>query len=513
MQAQAAEEYWKAATYTSDAWVINFWNTESDHMDEELAQIRADGFNSIILVLPWREFQPETVPVSYNSYAFQKLERVMDAANEHGLGVILRLGYAWDYYEDDSSALRFREMLRETKVREAWLAYAKKVYETVSAHGNFRGGFITWEDMWNYVEGSGEFGRGEAGRLEAKKIGFQDYLKKHYTLRKLNNIFETEDPFTKYDDIYIPLRSHSAYQLFFEFYDDWLNDLLASTQRVFPGLSMEVRLDWDVLSGAGEDGSDLMFSHESTYSCEKADFTCAMYSVSMGQAEGAWLTAEQAILGMTKELSHVRDYNSDKPIFIDQLLYMDETEGYDSNARLLPSQRGAFLTGITDTLSAYTNGYGIWTYRNYGNNPVYNCQFALGKNGWDVDGGVVTEHDGSRMMRLANGDSISQKIGHRIGDKLSHDNHIRFTADSDEPVTVRVTMGHESREVTVDGRQTFDLDLGKLNYSILEFTADGEVWLDNIQVYNFVQDGQLYDMDGAPLSCLDSMRTLNAQMQ
>ncbi|MCD8121415.1 MAG: hypothetical protein LUE65_04140 [Clostridiales bacterium] len=510
--AQAATGYWKAATYTSDAWVINFWNTESDHMESELARIRADGFNSIILVLPWREFQPETIPVSYNSYAFRKLDRVMDAAAGQGLGVIIRLGYTWDYYEDESSAQRFRELLRDAKVREAWHAYAKKIYDAVSAHGNFLGGFITWEDMWNYVEDTKDLGVGTTSRTEAKKIGFQDFLKENYTLRKLNQIFEPEIAFSGFDDIYIPPRNHAAYRLFFEFYDDWLNDILRSTQQVFPGLSMEVRLDWDVLPGAGENGEDLVCSHEGTFSCGDAEFTSTMYSVSMGQDAGRQLTAADAVRGMTEELAHMRDANGDKPIFVDQLLYMDETEGYDSNARLQPSQRGAFLTAITGVLSAYTNGYGIWTYRNYGNNPVYNCQFALGKNGWDVDGGVVTEHNGSQMMKLAEGCSISQKIGHRIGDKTTHDNYVRFTADSEEPVTLRVTMGRESREVTVEGSQSYELNLGKFSYYTIEFAADGDVWLDNIQVYNFVQDGQLYDMDGDPLSCIEAMRTLNASM-
>ena len=62
-------------------------------MDEELAQIAADGFNSIVLVVPWREFQPGVLPVSYNRYAFQKLDKVMNAANAHGLMVELRVGY------------------------------------------------------------------------------------------------------------------------------------------------------------------------------------------------------------------------------------------------------------------------------------------------------------------------------------------------------------------------------------------------------------------------------------
>lgn len=109
--AKMPRDYVKAATYVSDAWVINFWNTESDHMEEELAQIAADGFNSIILVIPWREFQPETNPVSYNDYAFRKLERVMEAAGEQGLWVSLRISYTWDYYEEEEALIRFRELL------------------------------------------------------------------------------------------------------------------------------------------------------------------------------------------------------------------------------------------------------------------------------------------------------------------------------------------------------------------------------------------------------------------
>ena len=61
--------------------MINFWNSESSHMDEELKQIREDGFNSIILVVPWREFQPSMAPEHYNDYAWEKFDRVMKAAN------------------------------------------------------------------------------------------------------------------------------------------------------------------------------------------------------------------------------------------------------------------------------------------------------------------------------------------------------------------------------------------------------------------------------------------------
>ena len=84
--------YLKSATYYSDDWVINFWNSESSHMDEELKQIREDGFNSIILVVPWREFQPSMAPEHYNDYAWEKFDRVMKAAKAQDLKVMLRVG-------------------------------------------------------------------------------------------------------------------------------------------------------------------------------------------------------------------------------------------------------------------------------------------------------------------------------------------------------------------------------------------------------------------------------------
>ena len=426
IRSEAAPSYLKAATYVSDAWVSNFWNSESDHMDEELAQIAADGFNSIVLVVPWREFQPGVLPLSYNRYAFQKLDKVMNAARAHGLMVELRVGYVWD-------------------------------------------------------------------------------------LKQVNEYYQPKEVFTSYDNIYIPARKDYAFKLFYDFYDDFLNDLLEDTQKVFPGLSMEVRLDVDPVSaqdGNGETGA----SHYGTFQCGNAEYTSLMYSVSMGHGFGNVLSAEEAIKTMNEQLSLVRANNGGKPVFIDQLLYMDATEGFEQNARLAESHRGAYLTGIPDTLRTHTNGNAVWTYRNYTNNPVYNHQFALGTRGWNVTGGRVVERAGSNQLYLESGGSLSQKVGHRIGGRSTHDGHVRFTADSDGPATLTVKLGAMSRTVEVNGARQYDLNLGRRGFYEVSFEADGDLYLDNIHVYNFVQDGQLRDIDGNELSCMSAMRSLNASM-
>lgn len=511
IRSEAAPSYLKAATYVSDAWVSNFWNSESDHMDEELAQIAADGFNSIVLVVPWREFQPGVLPVSYNRYAFQKLDKVMNAANAHGLMVELRVGYVWDYYNDDVVTGRFRDLLKDPSTRAAWLAYAKQIYRTASAHSNFYGGFMTWEDFWNYVEDAANLGKGGNSRNAAKECGYQTWLKKHYSLKQVNEYYQPAEKFTSYDNVYIPARKEYAYKLFYEFYDDFLNDLLEDTQKVFPNLSMEVRLDVDPVDaqdGNGQVGA----SHYGTFPCADAGYTSLMYSVSMGHGFGDVLSTQEAIKTMNEQLSLVRANNVGKPVFIDQLLYMDATEGFEQNARLAESHRGAFLTGIPDTLRAHTNGYAVWTYRNYTNNPVYNHQFALGTRGWNVTNGSVMERNGSSQLLLQSGGSLAQKVGHRIGGRTTHDGHVRFTADSDEPAVLTVKLGSMSQTVEVNGPKQYDLNLGRKGFYEVSFETDGDVYLDNIHVYNFVQDGQLRDIDGNELSCMGAMRTLNASM-
>lgn len=501
-------EYLKAVTYVSDAWVINFWNTESDHMEEELAQIAADGFNSIILCIPWREFQPGTNPVAYNDYAFRKLDQIMNAAQAQGLWVELRVSYTWDYYEEEESLIRFRKLLGDDTLRQAWLAYIEKLYQSVSRYPNFHGGFMTWEDFWNYMADASGFGTGLGSIKEAKRIGYQDYLKRYYTLEEIHEYYQPVKPFQGFEDIYMPQNDSPAYKLLFEFYDDYLIKLLQEAQQVFPNLSMEVRLDVDPVPG--KDGGLVGAHHFRTFPCGNSSYTSLMYSVAMGQLnQGEKISASAALAAADSQLNLVKRYNGGKPIFIDQLLYMDMTEEFSHNAQLEEDQRTVFITSLPGIMKKYTNGYGVWSYWNYTNNPVYNCQFALGNRGWTTSRTRVEERDKSNQMKFESGGSISQKIGHRIFGQLTHANHVRFTAESDSPTTLYVKLGNVTKEVTIHEKQQFDLDFGHLSYSQVEFRSAGELYLDNIDVYNFIQDGQLHDIENQELSCTEAIRILN----
>ena len=141
-----------------------------------------------------------------------------------------------------------------------------------------------------------------------------------------------------------------------------------------------MRLDVDPVKG--RDGSDVGAEHFKTFPCGEASYTALMYSVSMGQKAGNLITAAEAVAMTVEQLQLVKAHNGGKPIYIDQLLYTDSTPGFEQNARLRQEELGDYLIMLPEVLDSYTNGYAVWSYRNYANNPVYNCQFA-----WEIGDG------------------------------------------------------------------------------------------------------------------------------
>lgn len=509
--ALAAEkpEYLTSVTYFGDQWPINFWSSEDDNMDQNFAQIAADGFNSIILVVPWKEFQPTTMPTTYNSYAFDKLNRIFESAEAHGLWVTMRIGYTWDYYESNELPKRFSGVLNKDGADyPAWIEYSKTLYEAASAHPNFYGGFITWEDFWDFTYVLSRDINKTARARQAKECGYLDYLQEHYTLEEVSDRYGKE--FESFDEVYLPLGSHPSASLLYEFYDQFLVGLLQETQQVFPGLSMEVRADGDVIYDT--EGSYSYYSHASTYSCPGADYTALMYSVSMGQQNNhERISAEQALAAMNNNLAHIYEKSGHKKLFIEQLLYMDTTEEFSYNAQIEDSQVVSFVTGMAPVLKATTNGYGLWVYRNYVNNCVYNPQFGLGEEGWVFTGNSqVQERNGSMTAMISQNGTISQKLSGRLPAKETL--YISFTADSESGASLRVKVGDTEKTVRVSGPSSFSFSIPWQYNHDISFTSDRTVYVDNVQVYTYEQDGRIYDTDGQPLDLAESFRILNEEL-
>lgn len=519
--AYAAEKpaYLKSVTYFGDEWPINYWGSEDENMASNFARIKADGFNSIILVIPWREFQPENGKEEWNQAAFDKLHKVMSCAEEYGLWVTLRIGYTWDYYGPSEYPSRFAGVTQKgSEDRAMWLRYSQAIYQVASAHGNFHSGFITWEDFWDYVHNMGRNLSEEERVRMAQECGFTDYLRMNYSLEEVNTVYGTAaadssgkvfDGFRSYEEIGIPERKSPAAALFFEYYDQFLNEFLAETQTVFPGISMEVRADGDpVYAPAGT----YYYSHYATYPCNGAEYSALMYSVSMGQRnEYDRISAADALTATDRTLTSLASL-SGKKLYAEQLLYMDTTAEFSHNTQVLEDEVDDYVRGLAPALQKSTMGYGLWVYRNYVNNCVYNGQFGLDFTGWRFGSNdSVIEIEGDHKAVLSRNGRISQKLTGRLG--YSEEIQVEFWA---EPTagssTIEVTLGNKTKTVKVTKAGTFAMSFPWSNEYDLRIQTDRGIRLDDVKVYTYEQYGRIYDARGNEQDLADDFRILNNQL-
>ena len=100
------------ATYYSDDWVINFWNSESNPYGGGTGTYCGRRSASIIPGSSgWREFAGGNSSGHVCEHVWKKLGHVMDAAGKQGLGVILRVGYTRDYASPESALSRYEGFL------------------------------------------------------------------------------------------------------------------------------------------------------------------------------------------------------------------------------------------------------------------------------------------------------------------------------------------------------------------------------------------------------------------
>lgn len=445
----------------------------------------------------------------YNEAAFAKLDQVMKCADDHGLMVTLRIGYCWDYSGEASLPERYAGVVQDgSNDRKMWIDYCKTIYDRVSDYGNFQGGFITWEDFWDYTSNMDrDLTRALSIRL-ASRCGYQDYLKAHYSLEEVGAVYGKT--FQDYSEIWIPERKRPEAKLFFEFYDSFLNKLLSESQEVFPGLSMEVRSDGDPIYQL--DGSYTYYSHSATYPCADAEYAALMYSVSLGQQNmGDHISAEKALASMQNSMNGLVE-KSGKKYFMEQFLYMDSTEAFSYNTQIEESQVADYVKNAAPILKDTTCGYGLWVYRNYVNDCVYNGQFALGLTGWDTTGNVEkTEHDGSKAVTLEKDSVLSQNVHGRLGqrDKI----HVKFwAAPKNGAAKVTFQIGDAKKLVQVTKAGNYECSIPwQENYN-LSITTDRSVTLDNIKMYTHEQYGRIYDTDGNEQDLAAAFRELNAAL-
>jgi hypothetical protein len=361
----------RAAHYFSDAWVLNFWQV-MDHrkLNDDLRHIVSDGFNTIILVVPWREFQISQFKPAYDPFYIKQLDRVMAAADKHNLSVIVRVAYSHQISESAtiSGLTQAQRLLCDPDTHKVWLHYLATVFEICHGYRSFRYGFLSWEEFW-HAFGRWQLDRDDYRIKTAKDTGFNEYLLEQ-GIEGVTAIPRSEEP------------EH-------EFYHAFINHRIAQmydeARAVFPRLCMEVRVDKDTLYAANGEvqwlSNDNFDDHDNTRLTYWAPF--------MGAAnQGEQLTAQRAVELLAHMLNDVSE-NGDKPNHIvDQFNFVDEAPKFKGiHAEINPAEVSGFLDGAAPLLAHNSAGYGVWAYRDYRQNLLYNARFLMGVRGWHHSSG------------------------------------------------------------------------------------------------------------------------------
>ncbi len=506
-----------AADYFGIANPLNFWSSDISGASAAFRTMRTDGFNAVALVLPWGDFETGVNPIRFNPNAFSRLDSLIRTAAGLHMGVILRLSYEFDIDPADQmpTVERVDAAYAGGPAYQAWLAYISKVHQDVARFSNVKMAYISWEDLSYPIQAARIVSGAQAVQL-ASTIGFQSWLKARHSLAAVRSMYGTH--FSSWSQVPTPSISSPSFRLLYQF-QDWalVHHFFDAAQRRFPGLTMETRVDVDpVYNGSRVVGS---YVHTPEYRLPGTDVTGMYFSPYMGDPSSLLdETAPEALTALQTTLQRMSSLSGGRRLFIYEYEIVSNSAAVSNDPNLTPNQVGPFVEQSRALLARYTDGYALWTYRDFNMSGTYNPSFSVGLTGWTGSGAAraVEPRNGLSYASLGTGASVSQVVS---------------PANIDLPAGAPVTLSLEaspagsapaSLQLTVGGAapQTVSLGQGWSTYSIQipqSVLADGRVTVDalgpanvsNVQLYAFTQQGDVYSNTGAPEVALGPLIRLN----
>ncbi len=508
----------RATHWFGEHWAKNVINAyRREDVPEQFKTIRDDGFDTVILVVSWADFQPVFSPCcSYDERSFERLRYLVDEAERQNLRVMLRIGYAWGFHPDSPPTLdRVHRLMNENPTRSAFHEFVARIADEIEGRPHVLMSFMSWEDQWLRV---------------IEPSATPDYA------RFVASLPPSERPV---EAPRLPRADDDSAEPFHRYWDWLMMEMLhRPAQQRIPNLGYEVRIDKEPVWQVAPDGSrtpSRWIDHRAMYR-QVGEAPLVLYWAPYWGAQnvGEQLEATESLGLLRGMLGEAHEWSGGRPGFIDQFNLIDNTPGHEHNAVLPDDEIAPFLRGAVCVLKDHgVLGVGLWTGRDYAESPLYNPSFAFGLEGWalvDASGTAVPEAavldrapDRDPWLRLEAGHALSQSFGTERG-RLPHRDArtdqacvdaaspggavLRVHAGAGEPTTIRLRPGHV-------GRACASIDSHPRNERLdVRFVlAEGGATLRSVWLFDHVQDGGMRTIDNGPGRHLDAFRAFNAAMR
>lgn len=481
----------------------------SQWIKKNLLQLKEDGFNAIIVSMPWGEFQPYIEPISYNQDALQRLGNLCMLSKSLDIRFFIRVSYLWDYMPKVQypTTERFYKLYNDQKTINAWADYLKKINEVTQNCADTS--FISWEDYWNIIDNFKKANDKITSATLSRDSGFSDWISKE----KKEYAQSHQEELKEHGVYLIPDKSTTDFSLVYEWFDDFISHkLMPVMAHTFKSASLEARVDDDPIY-EGEKISS-WYSHQKTYSVPSSEYLFTYWSLAQGaQNEGEKITPKQAI-GTFDFMSNKIHTVTKNKLIIGQFLFLDNTPLASRNASLNEVDIPKFLENISSNLQEKYSGYALWTYRDYRANLLYNSNFSLGCDGWFCKKTSLKIADRKKVILINKGSFIEQTIS-------SERNHFGYSGaitrvdiNTSGNGDILVAVGDSKKIVSVKSDDVIKLIFPVIDGSV-SFSVNGlsgQVMIKDINLYNFEQKSDVRYHNNSGSVFLNSFRQINSQM-
>lgn len=404
----------KAIHYFSNVWPVNFWSGfHLERVKPEFKQIKRDGFNTIILILPWRGFQYDVEKDELNPEYLHRLHYLLKTAQDMNLKVMLRVSYPHYTCPYSIGAPRFRieRILREPIIKKSWFRFLSTIGDLCSAYSSFEYAFISWEDFWHIYTGF-QNRPPELRKQIAKDIAYGTYISETVGLSTYNNICRGDGGHVQSaDDIKIPVPQSPRYKFYLDFVNQQLKEILHQSRNCISPLIMEVRVDKDRYFD--QDGTQHWYENDLQHQSELPRLT--YWGPFIGaKNQGEKLSAEQTLSTLSHTLQEITNNRDNTRHIINQFNFIDETPAFKGiHAEIAEEQLPSFMNGAAKLLQQNSIGYGLWAYHDYCQNVLFNPTMARGELGWNSISNEVqfpNHRQRGQYLLLKEGAAVEQKF-------------------------------------------------------------------------------------------------------